>query len=339
VLIFDGRSPDQLACDTTLRRMPDGSWVMVMLGGGDKEPLPANDIFLTRSHDEGRTWTAPSALGLKKDRARALAPTELMVHGNRATLFFANHDGHFGDWTTWQSTSADSGRTWNPPRPIHPRIHKSTFVRNHIVNRRGEIVIPFQHYESDDGPRNPRNGVMISRDGGETYDIHGWIRISPDDAYRGFAENTIAELRDGRLAMLIRADKLGGVLYRADSPDGGRTWSDAYPTGIPNPGSKAVIYSLGGDCVALLHNPDAKFRRPLALWVSFDGMKTWQNRRVLADLPKHIHDGVRGGSAFGLNYPDGFVSTDRSYLHFAYDEMRYRAFYYGARLPALDACR
>ncbi|MDX1978816.1 MAG: sialidase family protein, partial [Bryobacteraceae bacterium] len=268
VLIFDGRSPDQLACDTTLRRMPDGSWVMVMLGGGDREPLPENDIFLTRSGDEGRTWSKPAALGLKQDRSRALVPTELMVHGGRATLFFANHDGHFNDWTAWQSTSTDSGRTWGKPRPIHPHIHRSTFVRNHIVNRKGEIVIPFQHYESQNGPVNPRNGVMISRDGGETYEIHGWIRISADDAYRGFAENTIAELRNGSLVMLIRADKLGGVLFRADSSDGGRTWSQAYATGIPNPGSKAVLYGLGGDCVALLHNPDPKFRRPLALWVS-----------------------------------------------------------------------
>ena len=33
-IIFDGRTPNKLACDTTLRRMPDGSWVMIMLGGG-----------------------------------------------------------------------------------------------------------------------------------------------------------------------------------------------------------------------------------------------------------------------------------------------------------------
>jgi hypothetical protein len=37
VVIFDGKPPNQLACDTTLRRMPDGSWVMVMLGGGRTE--------------------------------------------------------------------------------------------------------------------------------------------------------------------------------------------------------------------------------------------------------------------------------------------------------------
>src|SRR5690606_23749164 len=55
-LVFDGKSPDKLACDTTLRLMPDGAWVMIMLGGGDKEPDPRNQVFLTRSHDEGKDW-------------------------------------------------------------------------------------------------------------------------------------------------------------------------------------------------------------------------------------------------------------------------------------------
>ena len=26
-IIFDGKAPNQLACDTTIRPMPDGSWV------------------------------------------------------------------------------------------------------------------------------------------------------------------------------------------------------------------------------------------------------------------------------------------------------------------------
>ncbi len=51
-LIFDGQSPNQLACDTTLRQLTDGSWVMVMLGGGDTEPLPQNQVFITRSQDQ-----------------------------------------------------------------------------------------------------------------------------------------------------------------------------------------------------------------------------------------------------------------------------------------------
>ena len=50
-VIFDGVSPDRLACDTTLRCMPDDSWIMVMLGGSNTEPLPQNRVFITRSVD------------------------------------------------------------------------------------------------------------------------------------------------------------------------------------------------------------------------------------------------------------------------------------------------
>lgn len=324
-LIFQGRSPNKLCCDTTLRAMPDGSWVMVMLGGGDKEPLPQNNLFLSRSTDEGRTWSPmqPIHLGVKEaEPSRALVPTELMVYRGVCRLYFANHDGAFRDWTSWVSESRDSCRHWTTPKPIPAKIHKATFVRNTIIRSDGAVVVPFQHYESDDGPRNPRNGVMISRDRCKTFAIHGWVRISEDDQYRGFAENNVVELPGARMSMLIRADRLGGVLFRSDSNDGGESWGPAYPTDIPNPGSKATLYSLGGETVALLHNPNPKERNPLSLWVSFDGMKSWPYRRDLVTSPGR------------LNYPDGFVSKDRKYLHFAYDDNRDKAIYYAARLPS-----
>ncbi|MDP7132813.1 MAG: sialidase family protein, partial [Planctomycetota bacterium] len=135
------------------------------------------------------------------------------------------------------------------------------------------------------------------------------------------------ELNDGRIGMIIRADELGGVLYYAESKDGGRTWPEfARKTTIPNPGSKATLYPLGGDAVAMLHNPNPRHRSPLALWVSFDGMKTWPYQRVLV---AESCDGPKGR----LNYPDGFVSADRRLLHFAFDDNRHRAVYVGAKLP------
>ncbi len=324
-IIFDGKSPNRLACDTTLREMPDGSWVTIMLGGGDKEPLPENRIWISRSTDQGQHWSAmtPVDLGFKnQDPNTALVPTELMVHNGICTLFFATHDGHFGNWKCWFSTSTDSCRSWGDATPAPGKLHKSTFIRNHIVTQDGRILLPFQHYEGAKGPHDPRNGVLVSHDKGETWEIYGWIRLTEDDAYRGWAENNIVELSDGTIAMMIRADNLGGVLYRADSPDGGKSWPDfAEKTNIPNPGSKATLYPLGGSRFALLHNPNPHERNPLALWISFDDLKTWTYQRVLDNTPGR------------LNYPDGFVSKDRRYLHFAFDDNRHRAVYIGARLP------
>ena len=34
-----------------------------------------------------------------------------------------------------------------------------------------------------------------------------------------------------------------------------------------------------------------------------------------------------------MNYPDGFVSKDKMWLHFAFDDNRHRAVHYSAKLP------
>ncbi len=331
---FDGITPNKLACDATLRELPDGSWVMAMLGGGDSEPLPQNQVFLTRSIDAGKTWSPMQPLDFgfpREGNTIAMVPSELMVHAGRSTLFVASHDGKFAGWKEWMTYSEDNCRTWSKPEAVPGRLHERTFVRNHMVARDGRIMLPFQHYLDAPSCRNPRNGVLISADGGKTWTEHGDIRISNDDTYYGWAENNIAELADGRIAMIIRADRLGGVLYYAESKDGGKTWPKfAVKSDIPNPGSKATLYPLGGDTVALLHNPNPNGRYPLALWISFDGMKTWQYQRVLVE---HSSD----GPGRSLNYPDGFVSKDKQWLHFAYDDNRHRAVHYSAKLPPLSS--
>lgn len=353
---YDGVKPNSMVCDTTLRELPDGSWALFFLAGGDFEPSPENYTALTRSTDEGRTWSRiePVNLGLPRSGSTiGQGPTELLVRGKRCTLFFSTHAQTWGSgWRSWLITSDDNGHTWSKPEPLPGRLAERTFIRNHIVLEDGTILLPFQHYlgplestppppASDTKPwhktihhfvSNPRNGVLISRDGA-TWSEHGDIQLTPDRRYHGWAENNIVEIRKNRIAMFIRGDRLGGWLWRADSSDGGRTWPEmARRTDIPNPGSKFTLYKLAGGRIAMLHNPNPSHRSPLALWISFDGMKTWPYQRVLV---AQSSDGPKGR----LNYPDGFVSGDGGYLHFAYDDNRHRAVVYSAKLPPADAHR
>ena len=340
-IAYDGITPNKMVCDTTLRELPDGSWILFLLAGGDTEPSPLNYTGVTRSTDQGRTWSRlePFDVGFPREgNTIGQGPTELMIHRGRCTLFFSTHARHWRDqWRSWSMTSDDSGKTWSKPQAIPGRLQNRTFIRNHIVTRDGRILVPFQHYIGPEDEQskppldraftNPRNGVLISRDQGQTWSEHGNIRLTDNDRYFGWAENNLAELSDGRIAMVIRGDRLGGVLYYAESTDGGITWPEfAKQTEIPNPGSKATLYSLGGDTVALLHNPNPKHRSPLALWICFDGLKTWPYQRVL--VPESS-DGPTGR----INYPDGFVSADKEWLHFAYDDNRHRAVVYSAKLP------
>jgi predicted neuraminidase len=347
---YDGITPNKMVCDTTLRLMPDNSWIISMLAGDDFEPSPKNYIGITRSTDEGRTWSPLSTVETTFPRSGVTSgqgATEIMTIGDRTTMFFSTHSQTWGrDWQSWQMHSNDSGHTWSKPEPMPGRLAKFTFIRGHIIKRNGDILIPFQHYlgppEGTPEPppeekpwhktlfhyvSNPCNGVLISHDGGKTFSEHGNIRITDDDRYHGWAENSLVELADGRVAMVIRADRLGGALYYAESSDGGQTWPMfATKTAIPNPGSKATLYGLGGDKVALLHNPNPKHRSPMALWISFDGMKTWPYQRV---LQAESCDGPTGR----MNYPDGFVSADKQWLHFAFDDNRHRCVHYSVKLP------
>jgi len=343
-IIAEPQSPDALVCDTALRELPDGSFVMTMLGGGDTEPMPENRVFLTRSFDQGETWTPLERLALDLPEDCAKTPCELTVFPDRCVLYVSTHDGTFGDWRSFTVESTDGCRTWSSPEPLPGFLAQRSFIRPTLRSRDGRLIVPWQYYRHTDArpvdlhdgrhfstPRDPRNGVMISEDGGESWSIHGDVRLNDDPEYHAWAEPALAELSDGRIAMLIRNDRTG-ILYRADSLDGGRTWPQfAEPTDIPNPGSKLTLYQNQAGAIALVHNPKPVpgQRRPLSLWVSDDDMRTWPHQQVL--VPESLDGPDHPG--MGLSYPDGFLAADGKTLHLAFDDNRHRAVYVRASLP------
>jgi hypothetical protein len=226
IVAYDGVKPNSMVCDTTLRELPDGSWALFLLAGGDLEPSPENYTGVTRSLDQGKTWSKLEAVNLGFPRSGATigqGPTELMVREGNCILFFSTHAQTWGtDWRSWLIRSDDSCRSWSEPQPLPGRLANFTFIRNHIVLRDGTIVAPFQHYNgppegaaapvNDPKPwratirhfvSNPRNGVIMSRDG-VTWSEYGDIQLTPDKTYHGWAENNIVELGKNRIAMLIR---------------------------------------------------------------------------------------------------------------------------------------
>src|SRR5437773_334037 len=78
---YDGITPNKMVCDTTLRELPDGTWILFMLAGGDTEPSPLNYTGVSRSRDQGRTWSPLETFNVGFPRAGTTVgqgPTELM---------------------------------------------------------------------------------------------------------------------------------------------------------------------------------------------------------------------------------------------------------------------
>jgi predicted neuraminidase len=332
-LVYRGFPPDLMCVDQYLRVLPDGSWGVFFTTGSAVEPDPGNYIALSRSTDRGASWS-PIEPVLKGD-GRGVTCTEVFVRGNRITVFTSIHAGCFDKWHNCLIESVDNGKTWSAPRPFEP-LPRRTFVRNLVEASWGEWLFPFQTYEIrnndpepspwHDGTFNtPSVGAMITADGGKTWTVSN--RVTGVD----WAENNIVEVFGERLVMLVRADGRG-CLYRSESGDRGRTWSDLVPTDIPNPGSKFRLFKLKDGRIILLHNPTRSHtgacatsnqpnRNPLALWISSDEMRSWGYKRVLFQFPGN------------LSYPDGFVDADERHVHFAFDYNRHDVIYWGAELP------
>ena len=82
VLAYDGIKPDSMVCDTTVREMADGAWLLFILAGDAREPSPKNYVGVSRSLDHGQTWSRLEDFDTGLPRSGdtvGQGPTELIV--------------------------------------------------------------------------------------------------------------------------------------------------------------------------------------------------------------------------------------------------------------------
>lgn len=321
---------DSLSCESILRKAPNGDLIVIAQCGGTREPDIANRIFLFRSKDNGKTWD--NGVDIYPMDCTAVYSTDVFVYDSTIYVFVTTHNGGFLNWRTFVLKSTDNGYTFTDGGEM-PFFNEFTFFRNAIVTRENRIIIFYQHYPVtpevnakllEEGKKvwhsrvsEVEIGVLVSDDGMKSFTKH---RIDSFDITRSWcwAEGTMIERADGVISMLIRRDK-AGCLFRADSTDGGLTWSKAYPSDIPNPGNKVKLFALSDGRIALAHTPtsltELEDRHPMEIWVSFDNMKTWPYKSRLSDFP-----GI-------YSYPDGIVDDDGNTLIFTFDYNKHEIMY------------
>lgn len=284
-LILDSADGWGYAREPVLAVMPDGSLLCTLLSGGPLEPDNRNVTLAVRSFDAGRTWTEPKVLFYH--RSRAAYTTELFTGGTLPLLFVQTYaaESRYREICTFMSVTRDSGRTWSEPVSVPgPSAHVNT--RHGIILSNGDWLFPVYWQQTDrkwDWEQIPVGndihmdwpsccGAMISADGGNSFHTYGDLK-----AQFPLMENACVEVEEGHVVMLMRAEKCE-FLYRSDSYDYGRTWSEAAVCKIPSASSKIVLEKYE-DKILLVHN-DVKGnqmtqRKNLSIWVSRDGMETW----------------------------------------------------------------
>ena len=98
---------DTLSCEPVVRRMKDGSLLMVAQCGDTYEPAPRNRVYYFHSYDDGDTWSTP--VSIYPEDGNAVYCTEVAVFGDRVVAYLTVHNGQFFNWRSVMMSSTDCG--------------------------------------------------------------------------------------------------------------------------------------------------------------------------------------------------------------------------------------
>jgi predicted neuraminidase len=281
---------------STLVRLENGD-ILAAWFAGTAEGNSDVAIWMSRRTVEG--WQKPFVVSDNEGIAH-WNPVLFKNSDNRIFLFY-KEGRTTTTWKTMVKHSDDNGNSFSGAKElVAGDIGGRGPVKNKpIILMNGDIAAP----ASVESPVW-NCFIDISRDGGETWNAGSFIPIKrtnnmdeleddPESCYdRGVIQPTFWESAPGQIHALMRST--GAAIFRADSFDGGITWSNAYNTGLPNNNSGIDLVKLtatGGGLVLAL-NPVASSlpntwgaRTPLILMYSADNGESWEPVFTLEDEP------------------------------------------------------
>jgi len=267
----------------------------------DGAVLAVDDSHMLLSKDNGKTWE-PRALFADTKKYQCRGERTLMkTRDGVLVLAFLNLKEMVLRWDqkkggpqpgcrcpVYVVRSTDDGETWEEPQKLQDGWCGA--LRTMIQLRSGRLVLgcqvgvtdPGRHvcftYASDDEGKTWKKSNVIDLGAYGGYGDHG-----------GGIEPTLAELKDGRLWMIIRTSR--GRFTEAFSADGGLTWADIKPSKIEASGSPGQLFRLHSGRLALFWNryiDKAKKtgrREQVSMAFTEDDGKTWTEPVVVAYDP------------------------------------------------------
>jgi sialidase-1 len=264
---------------------------------------PLNDIVMSRSDDNGTSWSEPSVVFVGYGRFDYRNPTAVFSRSGALLLQFVNATGE--PWHTLQVLSRDEGVTWSPPRDPQLGIADSflpgpanglSLSANSPAPGR-LIMCGTNTYDSSRGPAVPVGARVWFSDDADG--APGSWASPPASFAPLLSECAMAELGNGSVLINYRVEHRSACLCRAQalSADGGATWSPvAFVPDLAEPVCSAGLLELPHGRGLLFSNP-ATFGRRVNMTVrrSMDGGLTWPDATQIWP----------GGSAYSVLIPVG----------------------------------
>ncbi len=309
----------------TLTRRRNGELLVVYSGGRESHVCPFGRVEMTRSKDNGATWSFPRVLldGPIDDRDAGIVETaqgsllvttftslayeSLLPRAKNKTAWLAAHNRiseseRKAELGTWMIRSTDGGVTWSsryacPVNSPHGPIQLAD----------GRLLYAGKELWSGQN----RIGVCFSKDDGKTWSSLTAIPTRDGDDHKKYHELHAVETGDGRIVVHIRNHnpKNTGETLQSESSDGGKTWTKPRSIGVW--GLPSFLLRLKDDRLLMSYGHR---RKPFGnqARVSDDHGRTWS-------APLTISSDAAGGD---LGYPTTVQLDDESLLSVWYERMK-----------------
>jgi len=257
---------------STIVSLPDGTLVCAWFGGShEKNP----DVDIWQSRWDGTSWSDPRVV---VGCAQALWNPVLFAEGEELSLFY-RRGINVPAWESLVVRSGDGGGTYSAPERL-PAGFLGPIKNKPVRMSNGEWLCG-----SSIEPEWECRMEVYSPKGDQ------WLHAAPLAVPglpngKGLIQPGVWESTPGAVHALMRSSE--ARVYRADSSDYGRTWTQPLPTDLPNNNSGLDATRLEDGRVALVYNPVGKdwgARTPLHLVLSEDNGATWGEPIVLEDAP------------------------------------------------------
>jgi Neuraminidase (sialidase) len=286
----------------TLVRRKNGELLAAYSGGREAHIDPFGRVELSRSRDDGRTWSWPQIVmdTPVDDRDAGVVETAqgTILISTFTSLAYEKVRAEAKDWEAdrlerwdavvratspaekrslvgaWMIRSSDGGLTFSQPYKV-----PVTSPHGPIVLRDGRLLYPGKRYG---GPQKGEIGICESRDDGLTWKWMASIPSRPGDDFEQYHELHGVEASDGRLIVHVRNHNQPNEreTLQTESTDGGKTWSVPRPIGVWGLPSHLLRLRDGRLLMSYSYRraPRGNHAR-----VSSDHGRTWSEPIVLSD--------------------------------------------------------
>ncbi len=289
-----------------LTELDNGDLYLVYYGG-EGEYARDTAVFGARRAAGQTEWSAPVVIA--RDPFRSVGNAVVwQAPDDVVWLFYVVRYG-----ATWSSSriqakiSTDRAATWSDPFPI--ALEAGMMVRNRpIVLADGGYLLPVYLETGEDteqvGPESTSRFLHFDPA------TRVWTERGAISSPTGNIQPAVVELAPGHLIAYCRrggnyAPTEDGWTVRAESHDGGRTWTEGTNAPFRNPNSALEFLKLQNGHLLMVFNDHMWKRTPLVAAVSTDGDRTWPHRRNIGEADD------------SYAYPIGFQARDGR-IHIVY---------------------